>query len=57
MPFYEIKYVPLNGSTRGKYRFYDVVYIDTNRKCEDVRKEFQALLKTQNVKVTKRTSL
>jgi hypothetical protein len=57
MPFYEIKFVPNNGTTRGKYRFYDVVYSDGNKKCDDVKKEYQDLLKTQNVKVMKRTSM
>lgn len=57
MPFYEIKFVPKNGSTRGKYRFYDVVYTDANKSCDDIKKEFQTLLKTENVRVKKRTSL
>lgn len=57
MPYYEIKFIPNNNTTGGKYRFYDVVYTETNKKCDEIKKEFQELLKTQNVRVKKRTSL
>ncbi len=57
MPFYEIKFVPNNNTTRGKYRFHDVVYTESNKKCDEIKKEFQALLKTDKVRVNKRTSI
>jgi len=57
MPFYEIKFVPNNNTTRGKYRFFDVVYVESNKKCDEVKKEYQEILKTDKVKVNKRTSM
>jgi hypothetical protein len=42
MPFYLIK---ANG------RYYDEVYTERPKKTEELKKEFQALLKTDNVKV------
>ena len=57
MPFFEIKFIPRDGSTSGKYRFYDVVYYDCNKKSSEVKVEFQKLLKTQNVKALKRSSM
>jgi hypothetical protein len=56
MPFFEIKYIPRDGSTGGKYRFYDIVYYDKQPKLDVVKKEFQELLRTQHVKVLKRST-
>jgi len=48
MPYYEIK---ANG------RFHDVVFYEKSKKVEEVKKEFQKLLNTQNVRVLKRSSI
>ena len=56
MAFFEIRFIPRDGSTRGKYRFHDIVYYES-KKSDEVKKEFQVILKTQNVKVNKRSSL
>jgi len=47
MSFYEVK---ANG------RHYDVVYYERPKKTEEVKKYFQQLLKTQNVKVKRMSS-
>jgi hypothetical protein len=47
MPFYEIK---ANG------RYYDIVYYENPKKIAEVKKYFQELLKTPNIKVQKRNS-
>jgi len=56
MPFYEIKFIPNNGSTGGKYRFFDTVYYNHHKLIADVKKDFQEILKTKNVRATERSS-
>jgi hypothetical protein len=57
MSFYEIKFIPKNGSTGGKYRFFDVVFYENPKKLDEIKKEFQLQLQTPNVKVSKRSSM
>jgi len=48
MAFYEIK---CNG------RFHDVVFYEKNKSVDEVKKEYQKILNTQNIKVLKRSSI
>lgn len=56
MSFFEIKFIPNDNSTHGKYRFFDTVFSES-KNVNGIKKEYQEILKTTNVKVIKRSSL
>lgn len=57
MSYFEVKFIPLDNSTRGKYRYYDIVYYSVIKKPDEVKAEYQKLLRTKNVKIIKRSGI